>query len=253
MNTDNLNFIIDKIAKNQQTESDVSTLKEALTIANNSQIVEQLGKYNVNIVDGKDISIGDHIFQQWDDEAIHRLVCIIRFGESIEPKIREKQKYYRNEIQKIENQGKEKLYQLKTKRQEELKETKCLLLQLAGMEIRNNSKNDKRSKKIAEKHIKILDKLQIQIIDMLWNVYSNDKFSFKKQINIFKNANQEYNSFAETIGWKKQSLFIFNFLSWKSDDEILFNTDAPEGHLPFWNHYIVNPRQFIMYLIELQL
>jgi hypothetical protein len=41
---------------------------------NDRQLSIQLGKYNVNIGEGKEIHIGDRIYQQWDKEAMEALV-----------------------------------------------------------------------------------------------------------------------------------------------------------------------------------
>ena len=43
--------------------------------------IKQLGKYNVNIGDGKEIHIGDRIYQQWDEKALSALVSMIQFGD----------------------------------------------------------------------------------------------------------------------------------------------------------------------------
>jgi hypothetical protein len=45
---------------------------------NDRQLSIQLGKYNVNIGEGKEIHIGDRIYQQWDKEAIEALVKTIQ-------------------------------------------------------------------------------------------------------------------------------------------------------------------------------
>ena len=81
--------------------------------------------------------------------------------------------------------------------------------------------------------------------------YSKGRFSFHKQRDILITAGKDYKAFSENIGWKKRSFFLLDFLSWKSDKDIVFNIDAPEGHLPFWRSYIINPEQFLLNLIDL--
>ena len=78
--TNELKIILDRIASGQYEEADIETLRRLLSSSNyqNSQIVRQLGKYNVNIGQGKDIHIGDRIYPQWNDEAIQALVQAIR-------------------------------------------------------------------------------------------------------------------------------------------------------------------------------
>ncbi|MFW9259829.1 hypothetical protein [Nostoc sp. CALU 546] len=77
MNADDINAIFNRIANNQHTEDDISMLQQAL-IGDNHQLALQLSKYNVNIGEGKDIHIGDRVYQQWDGEAIKALVKAIQ-------------------------------------------------------------------------------------------------------------------------------------------------------------------------------
>lgn len=76
MNTDNLKTIIDRIASKQHTEEDIKLLQQLLT--NNLQIALQIGKNIVNIGEGKEIHIGDRIYQTWDEQAIQALVKAIQ-------------------------------------------------------------------------------------------------------------------------------------------------------------------------------
>jgi Effector-associated domain 10/GUN4-like len=122
-------------------------------------------------------------------------------------------------------------------------ETKDILFRLAEI-------TKKEITKITEPQIRMIDILQIEIIDMLWNVYSKGKFSFHKQRDIFITVGKDYKTFSENIGWKKRVFFLLDFLSWKSEDKIMFSIDAPEGHLPFWRYYIINPEHFLINLID---
>ncbi|NER25126.1 MAG: WD40 repeat domain-containing protein [Symploca sp. SIO1C2] len=72
-----LQQILHRIEKGQQTEEDIAVLRQRL-LASDNQVVTQLGKYNVNIGQGQDIQIGDRIYQQWDEEAIQALVIAIQ-------------------------------------------------------------------------------------------------------------------------------------------------------------------------------
>lgn len=133
--------------------------------------------------------------------------------------------------------------------QEANEETKLILLELT-----KNTKlelDQKELEKITEEQIRMIDILQIKIIDILWDLYSEGRFSFNKQRDIFITADRNYKTFSENIGWKKKVFFLFDFLSWKSKDKIMFTIDAPEGHLPFWRLYIVDPEKFLINLIDL--
>lgn len=72
-NPDELRSIIDRIAAAKQTEEDIETLRQILSL-NDRQLSLQLGKYNVNITEGKEIHIGDRIYNQWDEKAMEALV-----------------------------------------------------------------------------------------------------------------------------------------------------------------------------------
>ncbi|MEB3220432.1 MAG: GUN4 domain-containing protein [Nostocales cyanobacterium 94392] len=133
-----------------------------------------------------------------------------------------------------------------TKWKDANEETKNILFRLA--KNRNQEHNQQDIKKITEEQIKTINLLQIRIIDLLWDIYSKGRFGFHKQRDIFITAGKDYKAFSENIAWKKRSFFLFDFLSWKSDDDIVFNIDAPEGHLPFWRPFVINPEQFLIYL-----
>jgi phosphotransferase system HPr-like phosphotransfer protein len=66
---DELSAILDRIANGEEAEGDIQTLRQLLR-AGDRQNVVQLGKYNINIGEGKDIQIGDRIYQGTDAEAI---------------------------------------------------------------------------------------------------------------------------------------------------------------------------------------
>ncbi len=80
-----INSIIERIRCSKQTDADITLLREVLDVSDRAATTEeyrqlsmQLGKYNVNIREGKDIHIGDRIYQQWDEEAIKALVKAIQ-------------------------------------------------------------------------------------------------------------------------------------------------------------------------------
>jgi WD40 repeat protein len=76
-NTNNLDDIIQSILDGIHTNADRETLRHLLKNGDRETIL-QLGKYNINIGDGKDIHIGDRIYQQWDDLAIQAVIKAIQ-------------------------------------------------------------------------------------------------------------------------------------------------------------------------------
>jgi len=81
MTPDELSAILERITQHQQTEQDLEILQR--TLAGNRQVASQLGKYNVNIGEGKEIHIGDRIYNQWDREAMQALVKAIQEASGI--------------------------------------------------------------------------------------------------------------------------------------------------------------------------
>ncbi len=75
--SEELKQILNRVEKGQQTDEDMAVLRQRL-LASDRQVVQQLGKYNVNIGEGKEIHIGDRIYQQWDEQAIQALVKAIQ-------------------------------------------------------------------------------------------------------------------------------------------------------------------------------
>ncbi|HEY9691098.1 MAG TPA: hypothetical protein V6D15_02790 [Oculatellaceae cyanobacterium] len=83
MTDDKFIQIIHKITQGQHTEAELSQLRKALLSGDNSQLSLQLGKFNVNISEGKDIHIGDRIYNQWDEKAMEALVKVIQQASGI--------------------------------------------------------------------------------------------------------------------------------------------------------------------------
>jgi WD40 repeat protein len=69
--------ILHRVEKGRQTDEDIKIIRKLL-LDGDRQILQQLGKYNVNIGQGRDIHIGDRVYQQWDEEAIKALVKAIQ-------------------------------------------------------------------------------------------------------------------------------------------------------------------------------
>ncbi len=68
-----LQTICDRILNGTANENDIAQLRQFIT-ANSDKNVVQLGKYNVNIADGKDIHIGDKIYQGTEAETIRAIL-----------------------------------------------------------------------------------------------------------------------------------------------------------------------------------
>lgn len=66
-------------------------------------------------------------------------------------------------------------------------------------------------------------------IDVLWQVYSREKFGFSKQRQIWLSHNGNWEKFWQQIGWK------INGVPRRYPSEFLWDISAPVGHLPLFN------------------
>lgn len=78
-NPSNLNDIIQRILNGIQTDVDVEVLRQCLN-SSDRQIASQLGKYNVNIGEEREIHIDDRIYQGLDAQAIREVVRAVLQG-----------------------------------------------------------------------------------------------------------------------------------------------------------------------------
>lgn len=67
-----LEAIFDRITSHTHTEGDITTLKTLIVSGDGNTV--QLGKYNVNINQGRDVQVGDRIYQGPDAEAIKAII-----------------------------------------------------------------------------------------------------------------------------------------------------------------------------------
>lgn len=74
--SEEINRVLRRIQKGLQTAEDINYLCQRL-IAGDHQLTSQLGKYNINIGEGKEIHIGDRIYLEWSEEAIKALVKVL--------------------------------------------------------------------------------------------------------------------------------------------------------------------------------
>ena len=71
--------------------------------------------------------------------------------------------------------------------------------------------------------------LDLQTIDTLWSVYSENKFGFFKQREIWLSVGQNWESLWAKIAWKSGNNWT------RYPNEFIWNLTAPNGHLPLTN------------------
>lgn len=66
---------------------------------------------------------------------------------------------------------------------------------------------------------------ELRAIDQLWAKYSSGQFGFSVQKRIYEQSGKDLMAFADQIGWRVSN-------RWQSYNELIFNQNAPIGHLP---------------------
>ncbi|NEP40164.1 MAG: hypothetical protein F6K35_13355, partial [Okeania sp. SIO2H7] len=104
--SEELKQILNRIEKEQQTEDDINVLRQLLRDGDR-QVALQLGKYNVNIGEGREIHVGDRNFMGWTDEAIAALIEQCRYVNLTEG-CRDRdalKQYLENVLKRLKQQG----------------------------------------------------------------------------------------------------------------------------------------------------
>jgi S1-C subfamily serine protease len=107
-------------------------------------------------------------------------------------------------------------------------------------QIIKSAKNDNQHVFIELKTIAEYSCPDIRTVDYLWKKYSNNRFGFSPQQEVWRSVNQDgdfstqtWRRFATQVGWKKGE--VINGSGYLLYDELDFEpTKAPAGHLPWW-------------------
>jgi hypothetical protein len=93
----------------------------------------------------------------------------------------------------------------------------------------------------------------INKIDDLWYHYSQGKFGFQVQKDIFQQSdiNKKIGKFGEALGWRGKAFLgigVLGVFSWKDYEKLVFELDkSPKGNLPaFWFHKYEKHNGFIV-------
>ncbi|MGF1459536.1 MAG: GUN4 N-terminal ARM-like repeat domain-containing protein [Leptolyngbyaceae cyanobacterium] len=70
---------------------------------------------------------------------------------------------------------------------------------------------------------------ELQTLDQLWRIYSEGKFGFSKQREIWLGAGRDWEKFWPRIAWKQGNVWT------RYPGEFAWNLQAPIGHLPLTN------------------
>jgi hypothetical protein len=72
-------------------------------------------------------------------------------------------------------------------------------------------------------------KTDLQTIDRLWRIYSEDKFGFLVQRRIWLGLGQNWDKLWPRLGWKEANIWT------RYPGEFIWDLSAPDGHLPLSN------------------
>lgn len=70
---------------------------------------------------------------------------------------------------------------------------------------------------------------ELRIIDQLWNIYSEGKFGFSVQRELWLTLGQDWDRLWPKIGWRSGNTWT------RYPNEFIWNLSAPKGHLPLTN------------------
>lgn len=77
--------------------------------------------------------------------------------------------------------------------------------------------------------IKKLSRHDLRIINNLWLKYSDGKFGFSVQKQIWQDSREDFKRFGDRVGW------LINLVDseWRRYENAIFSLDAPAGHFPY--------------------
>nr|YP_009395909.1 hypothetical protein [Dasya naccarioides]ARW65095.1 hypothetical protein [Dasya naccarioides] len=77
--------------------------------------------------------------------------------------------------------------------------------------------------------IELIPKEDLFTIDLLWKIYSNNKFGISIQKKVWVINNENWDRFLEKIGWTEKGMMK------RYPNDFIWTMDAPTGHLPLFN------------------
>ncbi|MGK7951783.1 MAG: GUN4 domain-containing protein [Xenococcaceae cyanobacterium] len=80
-----------------------------------------------------------------------------------------------------------------------------------------------------EESIKKFPCTDLRTIDLLWVRYSEGRFGFKVQKQIWERVEEELGTFGDYVGWRQHDKH-----KWLNYRKLTFSFNAPEGHLPVY-------------------
>lgn len=101
------------------------------------------------------------------------------------------------------------------------RETANLILKAAGQ-----TGDSENGELLFVENVEKIPAKDLKIINHLWVKYSNGRFGFSVQKQIWDKAGQDNKKFGDLVGWRVKN-------QWIHEDDLKFSYDAPVGYLPF--------------------
>lgn len=219
--SNNSYLIIQDISNSiRDTSKELSRLKEELRelVKEQDEIETRLSNQGLrneefSSLSPKALAIGQRMIQKKSEiEVLGRRLDNFEQEHEFREKIFAR-KLYLNKLQGYLEQG---------NWQEADQETTKIILEFTGRE---------NSNLLFDKYIKDFNFSIFQYIDDLWLKASNKKFGFSTQVKIWRDVGgksgtfQAFVRFGDRVGWRTDG-------EWVGYDNFIFNSSAPEGHLP---------------------
>ncbi|MGL5877560.1 MAG: GUN4 domain-containing protein, partial [Xenococcaceae cyanobacterium] len=116
------------------------------------------------------------------------------------------------------------------------------------------ARNRNSSQFIDLKQVSELACPDLSTLDQLWQQYSNNRFGFRQQQQVWTNlattgnySTEQWRQFATQVGWKQGD--VAKSTGYLFYDQLKFNpSQAPAGHLPWWFGYEEDYQNLIKYM-----
>ncbi|XP_022760999.1 tetrapyrrole-binding protein, chloroplastic [Durio zibethinus] len=110
-------------------------------------------------------------------------------------------------------------------------ETRRLLIILAGEAAQKRGY-------VFFSEVQFISEADLKAIDELWKQYSNDRFGYSVQKNLWQKVNKDFTKFFLKVGWMKKldtEIEQYNYRAFPDEFVWELNDETPEGHLPLTN------------------
>uniref|UniRef100_UPI003002AF03 Ycf53 n=1 Tax=Anunuuluaehu liula TaxID=3049639 RepID=UPI003002AF03 len=223
-------LLMTKQSKNSlKLASKIIKLENSISTKQQLQLAQQISLYDIYGEEAlMELLIKRRIIQNLDFSSLDSILFEILYTSTSEKVQQTLQSYFFNGIVelktslKIDHQPLQNLLMVQNYKEAD-RLTQIQLCKLAGL--------DRYSKRdwLYFTDIPLLPSDDLFTIDLLWRMYSRDKFGFSRQRQIWLTNSSDWEKFWFQIGWTTQGV------ARRYPDEFMWDINAPQGHLPLFN------------------